>query len=513
VTTALLASQLLLASPRALAAAPFAGCAPAPPAGAPIAVVVGTVACQQMTTQLLGPGIAAPFGYYVPPDCAPARRVRCPVLYLLHGFGGDYTEMVGTAAQPSAWVASLTSGPPAGFEAAPWTFADTRSWVSRSRLAMILVAPLGQTLPGGYGPRAGLDSYWTDWNPRYGAGGDQPRYRTPPPGFETFLTQELVPFVESRFPAGSGRQWRALGGVSLGGFGAYKNGLQHPDEWTSMLSVSGAHNFLFAPGLDPAPVISPLGAQPPVALPYLPLTGPTGAVPAGGLPPQASTFLTALDALGDPVADQAYFRGNTPRDLALNARASASGVSSFGIDGFVNDTVPRRAQDVGDVTAQAFEDIVLPMNIDMQLALADERVPNTFAVHQGLHSDTYRNAWLRGLEEFAYARLQHADGGGGPPPLPTAFDYRSIRTDFEVWGWHVHVTRRPVEFLTLRSVSCHGLTLQGTGKVDVTVPAPCGNRQAGRTFTVDLGPSMPVDEPGGAGALPTYGRSVILPLG
>jgi hypothetical protein len=181
--------------------------------------------------------------------------------------------------------------------------------------------------------------------------------------------------------------------------------------------------------------------------------------------------------------------------------------ASLGIDGFVNDTIPRRQQDIGDVTAQAFEDIVFPMNLDMELAFADEGVPNTFAVHQGIHSDVYRNAWFRGLEEYAYARLRHADGTGDPPPAPTRFDYRSIRTDFEIWGWHIHVARQPVEFLTLRSVSCHGLSLQGTGTVTVTPPPSCGHP----AFTVDLGPAMPIDEPG-AGALAVYGRTVAITL-
>src|SRR5689334_12454561 len=99
----------LLGAPARPAAAADTSCA-APDAP----VVVGHVGCKTLLTHLLGPGIAAPFGYYIPPECT--GSARCPVLYLLHGFGGDFTEMVGTAARPSAWVASETSAPPAGFE-------------------------------------------------------------------------------------------------------------------------------------------------------------------------------------------------------------------------------------------------------------------------------------------------------------------------------------------------------------------------------------------------------------
>jgi S-formylglutathione hydrolase FrmB len=485
-----------VAAPVSADAAPATGCA-AP--NAP--VVVGQVACKTVTTHMLGNGIAAPFAYYVPPECDPARRVRCPVLYLLHGFGGDYTEMVGTPAAPSAWVSALTKAPPAGFESSPWTHADPGGWRPARHMPMILVAPRGQTLPNGYGPAPGLDSYWTDWNPRYALGGDQPQYATPPPRFTTYLVSELVPFVETHFPTGTGREWRAIGGVSLGGFGAYKNGLQHPDAWTSMLSVSGAHNFLFAPGLDPRATAARLHVSPPVPLPFLPLPGLTQQIPTAALPPQASTFLTALPALGDPVADQAYFRGNTPRDLAMNGHA-------IGIDGFVNDTIPRRQEDVGDVTSQAFEDVVFPMNVDMQLAFHDEHVRNTFAVHQGLHSDAYRNAWFRGLEEFAYARLHHLDGGGAPPRPPTSFDYRTVAAAFSIWGWRVQVDRQAVEFLTLRQVSCRSITAQGSGVVTVTVPASCHTGMRGRsTFTIDLGPGMPASDPAGLGSLGQYGQT------
>ncbi|HWW52628.1 MAG TPA: hypothetical protein VNY84_02575, partial [Acidimicrobiales bacterium] len=242
----------------------------------------------------------------------------------------------------------------------------------------------------------------------------------------------------------------------------------------------------------------------------LPITGPTTQIPSGLLPSQANDLVVATLALGDPVADQAYFRGNTPRDLAGNAVASAGGRQSLYIDGFVNDMVARRPQDLSDTP---FEVIVFPMNIDMELAFADEGVANDFAVHQGVHSDVYRNAWLRGIEENQYRRLRHWDGGGDPTPAPTVFNYRTVASDFGIWGWHVRVQRPDVEFLELRSVSCRGLSLQGTGRVTITVPAACRSGLAGRsTFTVDLGPSTPVDEPAGLGATPVYGRTVTLRL-
>src|SRR5436309_2788233 len=95
---------------------------------------------------------------------------------------------------------------------------------------------------------------------------------TPTPKFEKQFLDELIPYVESAFPVGRGPSWRALVGESLGGYGSYTLGLRHPDTFASVSSVSGAMNFLFAPGIDPGAVPAPVGVSPPVQPPvrYLP---------------------------------------------------------------------------------------------------------------------------------------------------------------------------------------------------------------------------------------------------
>ena len=489
---------------RVKAAPAFTDCADR---STPMTVVVGQVACQTLDSGAVG-GTTA-FSYFVPPACAAATGHSCPVLYLLHGFGGDYHGMLGTAARPSSWVRALTAKPRVDPRTSshPWTLSDPAQWVAAPSIDMILVAPHGRTVPGGFGPGPDIDSYWTDWNPRYAKGGDDPKYATPAPRFSIFLIDELIPYVEHNFATRSGRDWRALAGTSLGGFGSYKNGLQHPDVFTSMGSVSGAHNFLFAPGLDAGAFPpSPVAVQPPVAVGHMAVPGVMNQLPAGVVPAQASTLLAATMALGDPAADQAYFRGNTPRDLAVNARAyDPTGHQELFIKGFVNDTIPRRPEDVTDPIGIAFEDIVLPMNLSMELAFSDVGVRREFDIHPGLHSEPYRGAWMREQLEAQYERVRHWDGGGAPLlPPPVHFDYRSVSTDFTIWDWEVHVDRRPVEFLTMTNVSCSSVTVQGTGTVTITPPPSCGRSPV----TVDLGPSFPIDEPANAGALPIYGRTI-----
>src|SRR5262249_4441127 len=158
---------------------------------------VGRVTCQEIPSAALG-GTTA-FSYLVPAPCAPDTGRTCPVIYLLHGFGGDYTSMLGTGDDPSAYAAALTSGPKVDPHTVsdPWDYSDPKTWVAKPTLDAILIAPDGRTLPGGYGPAAGLDGYWTDWNPRYAKGGSDEKYSTPAPRFEAQVLDELIPYVQA----------------------------------------------------------------------------------------------------------------------------------------------------------------------------------------------------------------------------------------------------------------------------------------------------------------------------
>jgi S-formylglutathione hydrolase FrmB len=459
-------------------------------------VTVGAVACRHINAaDTLGGDTA--FSYYVPQSCTTASR--CPTLYLLHGFGGDYTSMLGTDEARSAWVRALTRGPDAPHASlTPWDL----TWGDKTPLDVVLVAPHGRTLEGGFGPLPGLDLFWADWNPRFALGGNAEAYDKPAPRFETFLVSKLVPYIEATMPVGSGRDWRAIDGVSLGGYGAYKTGLQHPDLFASIGSVSGSHNILVAPGPDPIHVAPPVGVTPPLPVGYTPLPAVGTMLPIESFPGQAQGFAAAFYVFGDPSFDQAWFRGNQPRDLAMNGRAFAGTAQSVKLRALNNDAIPRRQQDLGPSypVAQAFEALVLAMNLETQIAFADQGVANDYVINPGLHSGVYWDPFLRErLEDHTKLLSPH----GTPLPAATRFDFRSIARDFSVWGWQFHVTRQTVEFLKIRDASCGGITLQGTGFVTVTPPAAYA-----APFTVNLGNEFPTDEQAGASSVPAYGRTV-----
>ena len=120
----------------------------------------------------------------------PARiptGTKLPVVYLLHGGGGNFRD---------------------------WSnYSDAAKVAERG---LILVMPEGD------------DSYYVNARMR-----PQDRY-------EDYIVDDLIADVESKLPVATGRANRAIAGVSMGGYGAVKLALSHPDL------------FAFAAGISPA---------------------------------------------------------------------------------------------------------------------------------------------------------------------------------------------------------------------------------------------------------------------
>jgi S-formylglutathione hydrolase FrmB len=94
------------------------------------------------------------------------------------------------------------------------------SWLHRSKLAVYLERlPFVVIMPNGE------LSGWSNW-----------RLATEP--FEDFILQDLLPACERFFPIRPGR-W-AIGGLSMGGYGALRLGLKYPDRFASIYAHSSA---------------------------------------------------------------------------------------------------------------------------------------------------------------------------------------------------------------------------------------------------------------------------------
>ncbi len=116
-----------------------------------------------------------------------AGNQKLPVVYLLHGGGGGFRD---------------------------WSnYSDVAQFASRG---LLLVMP-----EGGY-------SYYTNAVER-----PQDRY-------EDYIVKDLLADVARKFPVRDDRNGRAIVGVSMGGFGAVKLALQHPDRFAFVGALSPA---------------------------------------------------------------------------------------------------------------------------------------------------------------------------------------------------------------------------------------------------------------------------------
>jgi S-formylglutathione hydrolase FrmB len=144
---------------------------------------------------------------------------RYPVIYLLHGLGGNernWTEHGGLAAAADALhlqaIVVMPDGD-AGF------YADWATPVDRS--ACLAQGPIFSKEPP--------EEYCVE----------QARY-------ETYITHDLVAHVDATYRTIPERGARGVGGLSMGGFGALVLGLRNPDVFASIASHSGIDALLYA---------------------------------------------------------------------------------------------------------------------------------------------------------------------------------------------------------------------------------------------------------------------------
>lgn len=123
------------------------------------------------------------------PDAAQGRKaVSCPVVYLLHGYGGN----------AKTWIEIKPNLP---------QIADEKG--------IIFVCPDGKN-----------SWYWD--SPK------NPSYR-----YETFVSSELVKYIDEHYKTIANRKGRAITGLSMGGHGALWNAIRHKDTFGACGSMSG----------------------------------------------------------------------------------------------------------------------------------------------------------------------------------------------------------------------------------------------------------------------------------
>ena len=159
----------------------------------------GSVTKETLVSPALN-GQHRPFLVYLPPsyNTPEGQTKRYPVLYLLHGSPGkDIDWITGGKANESADTLMATNEIP----------------------EFIMVLPDGNGRPG-------VTSEWAD-------SFDHGQL------IETFVARDLVQYVDQHYRTIPDAAHRALGGLSMGGFGAMNIAVHHPDIFGSVISLGG----------------------------------------------------------------------------------------------------------------------------------------------------------------------------------------------------------------------------------------------------------------------------------
>ena len=155
----------------------------------PVAPIVQTaVKTFQLDSKLMARQM--PYSVVLPADYETDKQARFPVVYLLHGLSGSYK-----------------------------TFSDNREGLedyAKRRIIFVLVE--------------GGTSWFAD------------SATVPNDKYESYIIQELIPEIDKNFRTVAERKGRAIGGVSMGGYGAIKYGVKYPQMFALAASWSGVVN-------------------------------------------------------------------------------------------------------------------------------------------------------------------------------------------------------------------------------------------------------------------------------
>ena len=131
---------------------------------------------------------AMPYRVIVPASYAAKKDERFPVIYLLHGLTGHYSN-----------------------------------WTDRTKVAefatghkFIIVTPEGD------------NGWYSD------------SVTVPNDKYESYIVKELIPEIEKNFRVMADRDHRIIAGLSMGGYGSLKFGLKYPEMFSLVGSFSGA---------------------------------------------------------------------------------------------------------------------------------------------------------------------------------------------------------------------------------------------------------------------------------
>jgi S-formylglutathione hydrolase FrmB len=216
-------AMTMRALPMILLVAACGGSSPAAETAAPTPVRPAASLASRTEDAVFHPaslGVDKHYVVYLPAgyDADPARR--WPVVYMLNGLGGDETNWRDLGKLPEAADAIHLDAIVVMVDGDSSFYAN---WV---------------TPPDPAACRSTRAPFNPDEEPD--------RYCVETADYETYVTQDLIAHVDGTYRTIADRRGRAIGGLSMGGFGALQLSMRHPDLYASVASHSGVDALLYA---------------------------------------------------------------------------------------------------------------------------------------------------------------------------------------------------------------------------------------------------------------------------
>jgi enterochelin esterase-like enzyme len=179
-----------------------------------------------------------PASVYLPPGYAPDKKY--PVLYLLHGIGGNETHWSGPGAAGAILDNLIADG-----KAVPMIVVMPNGRAS-SKPSTLFAGGRGPGVAGPGGAPAGGPAANAPAGGARGPGGlDREAMAVEFEAYAAFereLVGDLVPFIEARYSVAADRKHRALAGLSMGGGQSLNFGLNNVDTFAWVGGFSSAPN-------------------------------------------------------------------------------------------------------------------------------------------------------------------------------------------------------------------------------------------------------------------------------
>ncbi|MGJ0558365.1 alpha/beta hydrolase-fold protein [Methylocystis sp.] len=280
-------------------------------------------------------------------------------------------------------------------------------------------------------PEAG-NGWYTDWWNKGQRGG---------PSWETYILDDVIPYMTSNYPIRPERRWHALAGVSMGGLGTAYLGGRLPGFFGSISVFSGLVDTELIWGQSWIMSFIPQ---------YLAKSEPID-----------------LDALYGP-ATGFYFKGHDPTRLAANLKNTRVFLSTG--NGIPTEDGEPHTDQPTDAIAEAM--IIHTAMDSYQRSLKKAGVDVTYRLHNGMHS------WPNFRTEF-----KDAMAWGFFEPVveqPSSWVNDTVATHGNLWGTDYRFASGPTKVVrftragTTLAVSAAGspVTLTTAGGCVITTPTP-----------------------------------------